>query len=216
MNTQKALNCSVLAVCLSIVLPVQAATYSAFGSFSKDDDRAFIPLRVTSSGMVTVQTWSFAGGVTASGLVVAPGGFAVTLSLFDSSDSLIGLAQAGIADCGLASVDAATGFCWDVTLSSHLDTGSYNVILTEDDNIPLGDSLSDGFSREGQADFTGQNYLGTSSTFILPGGSQRSSQWALDINGPIMSPVPEPDVAGLLTVGLLTVLGFGRLKRLPY
>lgn len=181
-----------------VALPVHAATQSFSGSFTQDDERASIAFNVAMDGDVILQTWSFGGGINAAGTSVAAGGFAPMLSIFTAGGDLIGLAQAGVADCGACNTDPVSGFRWDVSWSATLSAGSYLAVLTQDDNSPFGPSLSDGFSRDGQGNFTGPNFLGTDGAFILVDASQRDGHWAVDVT----TPVPEPGAWAMLLAGL--------------
>lgn len=190
-----------------------AATQSYSGLFSLDDERALMSFTVATPGAVTMQTWSFGGGIDGAGNAVAAGGFAPVLSLFDATDALIGVAQAGVAGCGDGNVDSSSGYCWDVSWSGVLGAGSYLAVLTQDDNSPTGPFLSDGFLRDGQGNFTGPNFLGVAGSFILVDGAQRDGHWALDVTTPI--PEPEPWavlLAGLGLIGLRTLPGSNRAR----
>ena len=186
----------------------QATTISYSGAFAQDDQIELISFTTLSGGLVSLNTWSFGGGVNAAGDAVADGGFAPLVSIFDSSGLLIGLAQAGVATC-IGNSDPATGFCWDVSLALTLTAGDYLAVLTQDDNSPFGPYFSDGFLHAGEGDFTGLNYLGMPGSFILVTGDQRDGHWALDISLPGI-PVPEPGSLVLLAGGLAAL---ARLRR---
>lgn len=178
-----------------------ATVLSHTGTFQQDDQRVIFSFTNPGSGPISLRTWSFGGGTNAAGDSVASGGFAPVVSLFDSTDMLIGLAQAGAAACG-GNSDPATGFCWDVLLDMTLPAGDYLAVLTQDDNLPFGPFLSDGFLHDGEGNFTGG--------FMLITGDPRDGHWALDISLPGSSPIPEPGTLALLGVGLLAL---ARLRR---
>ncbi len=192
------LSCALALAAISAQGAAHAATQSLTGSFTQDDERASIAFIVAMDGEVVLQTWSFGGGINAAGASVAAGGFAPVLSIFTADGDLIGLAQAGVADCGACNTDAATGFRWDVAWSATLSAGDYLAVLTQDDNSPFGPALSDGFTRDGQDDFTGPNFLGADGAFILVDASQRDGHWALDLT----TPVPEPETWAMLLAGV--------------
>ncbi len=169
--------CVVLAL-----LNVSGALCASYqGSFTHDDDAVFFTLSV--SGYFSARTWSFAGGVNGNGDAIAPGGFAPVLSLFDPSGVLIGLDHAGgVGSCAPRAFDLTTNFCWDAFLEfSNLTPGEYILVLTEDDNIPLGPTLADGFLEQGFGDFT-TGLSGFPGPFRLINGEQRDGHWALDVS----------------------------------
>ncbi len=67
----------------------QANPISFAGSFDRDDRIWTWDFSLTDTYDATFRTWSFAGGVNASGDTVAAGGFAPVLSLFDGSGLLL-------------------------------------------------------------------------------------------------------------------------------
>ena len=58
------------------------ATLNFSGSFTSDADVAFINLTLNSNSVITVQSFGYGGS---NSPTVAPGGFAGSLSLYDSS-----------------------------------------------------------------------------------------------------------------------------------
>lgn len=195
------LNIITATACLCWAVTVHATLLSYTGTLHQDDQKELISFTNPIAGLVSLRTLSFGGGANAAGDTIAAGGFAPLVSLFDSTDMLIGLAQAGIASCGGTS-DPATGFCWDVLLDMTLPAGDYLAVLTQDDNSPFGPFLSDGFLHDGEGNFTGG--------FVLLSGDQRDGHWALDISLPGSSPIPEPGTLALLGGGLLAL---ARLRR---
>jgi hypothetical protein len=186
-------------------------TISYTGNFQHDDDVKDFDFQVASAGLVTLRTWSFAGGTNAAGTSISSGGFAPVLSLFDDAGDLLQMDYAGmLGGCGVVAADPNTGFCWDAFIAAPLSTGSYTLVLTEDDNLALGPTLADGFSEAGTGDFTGPLFLGTAGSFILADGSSRTSGWAVDITTPAQTAVvPEPGSM------LLVLSGAGLLLRRP-
>jgi|GEM_PF-815007 len=195
----------ILACCWSGTGSAYTLSYS--GWFAKDDDRAEIGFMLSERGFVSLYTLSFGGGINGSGDTIVTGGFAPIVSLFeaDGAQALIGLVASGGGTC-IGDTDAQTGFCWDVSLAAQLAAGSYLVVLTQDDNFPLGPFLSDGFLRDGQGDFTGPVFVGVPGQFILATGAQRRSHWALDINLPGMA-IPEPKTLGIVVLGIVLLRG---------
>ena len=193
---------------------IVAATLSFEGSFTHDDDIQQIVFMMASPGDVTLRTWSFAGGTNVLGHTIPAGGFAPILALFDAAGNFMTEdSSASISDCGPRAADPVSTFCWDAYLHLGLSAGSYIVALTQDDNFPNGPTLSDGFKRAGEGDFTGPNFLGAPGAFILVDGSQRSAFWAVDlviVND--ATQVPEP--AGFQAVGLCALLLLALRRRL--
>src|SRR3990167_4915337 len=187
-------------------------SYSYTGTFGHDDDVATFQFDLLEPFTVGFQTFSFAGGTNGAGSLIAPGGFAPIVTLFDGSGLELFAASPMTASCGTP--DPATGFCWDANFSLFLPAGSYLAILTEDDNSALGPTLADGFLHGGEGDFTGPMFLGAPGSFVLIDGSQRDGHYALDITLPDTNhtPVPEPATLLLLGSGLLGVAGYGRKK----
>ena len=116
------------------------------------------------------------------------------LSLFDSGGNLLAFDDGGVAPagCGPRQVDAATGFCLDAYISGLFSAGSYTAVLTEWDNTPNGPTFDDGFSEQGNGNFTGGPFLLNAGP-----GYQRTGNWALDLPG-APAVVPEPSYGALL------------------
>ena len=190
---------------LAVFASAGAFADSFSGNFAMDDDVKLIPFSVVSSSLVTMETTSFGDGSK---------GFEPVLTLYDGSgnlflqDSTGGTAPGG---CGARSIDPVSGFCLDAFIQALLGPGSYTLALTEADNVPNGPTLADGFPQAGNGNFTGPEFLGQPGSFILFDGSQRNSDWALQINSRGLAPVPEPGTAALLLSGVIG-LRFKRWK----
>jgi hypothetical protein len=196
-----------LAVAMLAPLVSAASTLSFNGAFGQDESLEWFRVTMNAPGALTVRTWSFAGGVNADGTTIPAGGFAPVLSLFEETgfQLLLAVDHAGGSgpDCGPRPADPFSGFCWDGYLSTSVGAGSYLLALTEDDNLPFGPTLSEGFSRTGQGNFTGPNFLGQPGSFLLVSGEQRTSEWALDIDADEAVALPEPGTAQFLGAGIL-------------
>jgi hypothetical protein len=171
-----------------------ASTLSYTGTFTQDDQGIALPFIVDVQGTAVLSTLGYAGGVNLGGTTIAAGGFDPVLSLFDSTGFLIALNNASIGFDSLISID--------------LSVGSYTLFLTESDNLPVGPTLADGFTRTGQGNFTGPTFAGVPGAFWDATPEQRNGNWAVDLvgvsNGVSPTPVPEP--------GSLTTFGFGFLS----
>lgn len=207
--------CYGLFACLSLIgaLPAAGANFSFSGTFFQDDNAAIFRFEVPAPTSVTMRTWSFAGGVNAAGATISPGGFAPILALFEADSLQLLLAQdanGGPGACPPRATDLVSGFCWDAVISATLGQGNYLLVLTQDDNFPIGPALSDGFTRTGQGDFTGPTFGTGTGSFLLVNGTQRTANWALDIRDvPYAVELPEPGSIALVAAGL----GLALLRR---
>jgi len=171
-----------------------ANDFSFTGSFTADDQLQSFTFTLASSSIIVARTFGYAGGTNAANTDIPAGGFDPWLSLFDSSGNLLASVDNGA--CGLVGTDPATGSCFDSYISQSLGAGDYTLILSESDNQPVGNFLSDGFTRTGQGDFTASAFGCTIGPFCDVNASNRTSAWAVDIDnvtsagGP--SSVPEP------------------------
>src|SRR5580704_17159348 len=88
-----------VAVC--VVFPGAAAPSQSFtGNFVTDADSPGFSFTLSQFAPVTIQTYSYAGGVNAAGTTIPEGGFNPTISLFDSMGNLV----AGNRDGGCGNV----------------------------------------------------------------------------------------------------------------
>jgi len=192
-----------------------ATAFSFTGTFTADDDQQIFDFAISTQTVVTLQTWSFAGGTNAASQSIAAGGFSPVLSLFDTTafNNLLIFDNGGVAPggCGARNVDPVTGFCLDAYLSATLSTGQYIVVLTENDNTPNGPTLSDGFFEQGNGNFTGGPFF-----LNAGGGFQRNGAWAVDITGVDSAGqpgVPEPSNALLASGGILLLIIAAAVRR---
>ena len=188
---------------LLIASPLRADQLSFQNNFTSDDDVIILGFSLTAPGTVTLRTFGYAGGINGAGSTVVAGGFDPLLTLFDGAGNFLVSNNDGA--CGVVGTDATTLNCFDAYLSLILDAGDYNVALTENDNLPLGPTLADSFSRVGSGNFTCAEFMGSPGGFCDASPSQRGSAWALDIVTPStvpMAPVPEPDSGALVLSGL--------------
>jgi len=185
---------------------------STAGSFTADDDVVSFNFSLGAPDVVTMQTWSFAGGTNIVGSLLPPGGFAPVLSLFDATgaQNLIAFDAGGVAPsgCGVRNIDPSTGFCLDAYLNLSLGIGSYIVTLTQFDNLPNGPALPNGFFEAGNGNFTGGPF------FLNAGaGFQRNGNWAVDISTPLVTVTPEPATAVLVFTVLAALALAHRIRR---
>jgi hypothetical protein len=182
------------------------ADLSFTGTFAEDDEVQTFPFTVVDPADVTLISYSYAGGTNANGEPISRGGFDPVLSLFDGSGVLLGVNDDGtFPDVGL---DLVTGQTLDAFLRLPLIPGSYSVAITQADNLPVGPTFGDGFTRQGQGNFTGAAFGPGSGSFFDFTGDQRTNAFAFDVL--IAAAVPEPSSAALLAGALL---GMGWLRR---
>lgn len=174
------------------------------GVFTMDDNVALFNFNVTSMQTFSLFTTSYGGGTNVDGTTTAPGGFDPILSLFDGTGTLIDSNDDGPD----ANTDPVTFSAHDSGLTESLAPGLYTVAVTQYDNFANGPTLSDGFTRQGQGNFTVAFNQPPNSfiSFIDSSGFQRTANFTLDIgNRPMSSPVPE--ASNTVSFGLLLTLG---------
>ena len=214
-----------------LALPAaQAQTTPAFysGTFLQDDSHSkTYSFDIVSPGMVTLYTTSYGGGLNVDGSTTAAGGFDPVINLFDAKGAYItyddDASPFGKTD---PKTDAAmdAGIQANGDMQMHLDPGTYQVVVTEWNSYPLqADNtdpsvtygLSDGFTRDGQGNFTG-DYFGNPDgsqagmSFIDANHTKRSNYFNLNITSefpPVTAAVPEASTT--ISFGLLMALGLG-------
>ena len=190
---------------LSLMGTAAAETRVHQGLLASDDALAVVDFELLAEDLFSVRSLSFAGGRTGLGTAVAAGGFAPVLTLFDLGSGGLVTGDRGSAHSAgncIGAADAATGFCWDAGFSHTLTAGRYRLVLSQDGNDPLG-GLADGFSQQGQADYTAAyGGLAGGAMFVAVNGQQRDGHWALAFSADQLAPVPEPTQAWLLAAGL--------------
>ena len=192
-----------------------ADTIALSGSFNQDDNVQLFYITQTTTDDLTIYTSSFASG-----------GFTPVLSLFDASGNFI-TADDGSQNSGcnaLVSPDPTYyNACWDAFIVFPGAPGtSYILALTEDDNTFQGSVLSDGFSEDGNGNFTGVNN-GYGGSFQLADGTQRTADWTVnilsadpDLSAGELTGTPEPASGLLLLNGIAMVVAWRRKLRKSY
>lgn len=206
----KALGLGVLAASLA-----SATNFSFQGTLTRDDEVQFFNLSVGLMSIVTLRTWSYAGGVNAAGTTIPRGGFDPILALFDSSGALINENDDGNSS---VSADPVTGETFDTFLRSSLSPGTYTVSVMQFDNFANGSNLSEGFLNTGDATFT--SAFGCSNgRYCDVDATNRTGAWAFDILGvdsaTVPTPpseVPEPATVSMMIAGLGIVLFCGKRR----
>lgn len=190
-----------LLIPLAASIPLRANTILFLqGAFAADDQLQLLPVSLPVAGVLTVQTFSYAGGTDALGHLVTAGGFDPVLSLFDGAGNF--MTANNDAACGTVGTDPLTLNCFDAVLSLTLTAGNYTLVLSQNDNLAVGPTLADSFTQVGNGNFSCPEFLGVAGGFCDASPSQRNSAWALDIVTPgSASPAPEPAPALLLVCG---------------
>ncbi|MEO1591099.1 MAG: DVUA0089 family protein [Cyanobacteria bacterium J06632_22] len=179
-----------------------AVDFSFRGSFVQDDDIQLFDFSVGAFSDVTLRSYSYAGGVQADGTQIAAGGFDPILTLFDAAGNLIANNDDGPESA--VPKDANTGYGFDVFLEAALNPGDYTVAITQYGNAARGNTLSAGFRRAGEGNFT-TALCNTSVPFYDTGYSSctpRTNAWAFDIlnvsNAAVVDAVVDPAAAPVL------------------
>jgi hypothetical protein len=197
-----------------------AGNFSFAGTFTQDDNMQIF-LFTAPSANVLLRTWGYAGGTNANGGLILPGGFDPVLSVFDATSGL--LAGSALIDSNNdgagVDTDPVTGNGFDslLMLTALNSGGAYALVLTVNDNVPVGPTFGNGFTQTGQGNFTaGENGCGGSAPFCeSPFVPQRTGDWAVDITGvgsasEPASGTPEPASMLLMAGG---IAGLALLRR---
>jgi hypothetical protein len=193
------------------VSTVRADSISFVGTFLTDDQVQLFNFTLTSDATVTFQSFGYAGGTNQAGTVIPPGGFDSVFTWFDSAGNQIGTDDDGLDNEGCVDVGEYNGACLDAFAQPFLTAGNYTLALTESGNEPNG-MLSDGFSAQGQGDFTAN---GPCTAFCDAFGNQDNGNWAVDIRNVSSAVVPgsAPEPATLLLAGCgLVFLGLAKRR----
>lgn len=147
---------------------------------------------VTTATPVEAITYSYGGGVSKTGTVVAAGGFEPYLSLFDASGDFLASTYLGT-DCPAGAKSVGPN-CDDVELDSSLSPGKYQIAISASENMSYAENLgspyllSDGFTGLGNLG-DGED-LSYAFDVILPNqstGAPEPSSWLLALTA---LPVP--------------------------
>jgi hypothetical protein len=189
----------VLAAYLAVLAPcAEAGGISLVGSLDAENPNdAFITsFTLLAPSAVTIQTWSFGGGVNAAGTSIAPGGFDPYVSLFNGAGPAASFLASN--DDGLCPPGHASEVCADSTLTTALlSPGTYTLALTLPFNFSFAENLGVGTLGDG--------FIGLDSSFNDGScAATCSSAYAIDIQS--TTPVPEPATCTLLAMASALLL----------
>ena len=183
------------AVAISIFflsIPAFSGTIASLrGNFDGPNQVLLVPVTLTATSTLMIQTYGYGGSSNASngknlaGFVILPGGFDPSVFLIDGSGNEIAENDDGA--CPPGANDPTTHLCLDATLTRTLTTGSYQVAMVAFHNDLNTPNLSGGWNNHG--DFNG-----------------RSSAYSLDIASLDIASIPEPGSAALALIGAVLIL----------
>jgi hypothetical protein len=212
-------------ICISPV-----AGISCTGSLDSPEDVFLETFAVLSDSTVTIQTYGFGGGINAAGAVIPAGGFDSLVAVFSgpptnatilmdggnpvaSADSLFGLYFQGCPPAGIVTVGTVPGNCGDNRLTAALKAGSYMLLLSDANFLPL--AVDPGDSSPFDLTDTNGAYTDlTSGVFqtcvTLTDCNTGTANFAVDILQSLTGTpavTPEPGTLGLLGAALAAVVG---------
>lgn len=182
------------------------------GTFATDDQVELFAFTLSSSSLVTIQSYGYAGG-TVNSIAIPTGGFAPDATLFALvASNYVESTSSNGGNCGATGMDPVTGNCDDPYIQTTLPAGSYYLALSVWDNQPLTGTLSDGYTDTGNPGFTcaeggSANPNGTFCDVTDALFRSRTGNWALSFNGITTVQnvtVPEPPTWRFLMCGALT------------
>jgi hypothetical protein len=199
-----------LLFCCAAFSSAKGAPLTFTGSFLNDNTIVTTVLLNTTNTTYNFFTTSYGGGMNADGSSTLAGGFDPVLTLFSPAGTVVAFGG-GTGTCsGTSKADTVTGLCEDANFTTTLGPGTYNLVLSEFPNVPLG-SLSDGFLANGDGTFTGDNCGVAGGKFLQSDVApcvQRTANYAVNISS--VAPVPEPPTWLLV---LPTVAAFVYFRR---
>lgn len=203
----------------SVSLDATGVTFD--GTFTQDDNIQVFEADVVGPTELIAQSFGYGGGTDLAGNTISVpagptgplGGFASSFSLYDFSGNWLGNSLS--TGCGYGNQNSNTTDCLDGYLTASVGTGTYYLVLTQNDNFSNGNNLfSTGTTvdptafNEGAliaasaapANFTTQWAAGfCTAPFCDPFGNQMDGNYNVDIG---FQTTPEPDPLLLLGAGI--------------
>jgi len=225
------------AASFTCVMP--AGAISCSGSLSSPEDVFLQAFTLAGAATITVQTYGFGGGLNAAGTNILPGGFDPLVALFSGpannatalldgagnpiarGDTLFGLYFAGCPPAGTATVGTVPGNCGDDRLSAVLGAGTYSLLLSDANFLPLAvdpgslspfdltDTTSSNYgSSTGNGAYTDLSFGVFQTCVTLLDCNTDTADFAVDIleTAPATT-VPEPGPLGLFSAAVATLFG---------
>jgi hypothetical protein len=191
-------------LCLFFTAAVAVSTaennFSFEGTFLTDDQAQLFDFTLATGSTITFQSWGYGGGVNNAGTNIPAGGFDTFFTWYGSDGT-----QIGTDDDGCGAGHPHNGACLDAFAQVFLPAGSYVLALTQSGNEPIG-SLSDGFTEQGQGNFTAN---GPCPAFCDVFGNTDNGNWAVDIlnvtSAAAVAVTPEPSTC-VLSIGGIALL----------
>jgi hypothetical protein len=198
-----------------------ADTVSYTGTLSSPEDSTSGSITVTlsSPGTLALQTYGFGGGTNAAGTVILPGGFDPFVGVFAGTGSTATFIN-GTSDvlsnyssfmgCPPAGeVDIGGMVCGDISMSLPLGAGTYTVLLTDAEYIPVAVFESSGQLGDGFFDLAGGAFQTCNGTDCVTD----NANWALDVTTPAsVASVPEPAVLPVSAIAFLALAAAHRRR----
>ena len=94
--------------------------------------------------------------------------------------------------------DRVTTWCWDAFIAMPLPKGTYQLVLTESENTPLGPYLADPFVYDGAGNFTAAPGITAPAGFWDFSPNRRNNSYAVDISGVDSAQLPLVPAIGAL------------------
>jgi hypothetical protein len=191
---------------------VFAASYAAAASVSyvgnldaaNANDFALFQFTLSIAANVDIQTWGYGGGANAQGAVIAAGGFAPYVSLFQGSGNGATFLSSNAG--GLCPPGNPIPACEDATLKTNLAAGTYTVALSVFENMSFAENTGSGTLGDG--------FVGLGNYYDAASGIDRTPAYALDITSPGIAPEPS-SVALVVSAALFLIYTRRRRLRSP-